>query len=521
MEVILSGYNVDTTVLKQLKDGTHDGSDNVTPEVISAAYARISRDPRSVDELRADSRKKVKAARRSNKNIVFQMSHHSVAEHAALNYDIIGISRLAIEALEAHRLCSFTEKSQRYITLDGDFVMPQEFTLDERNLFTELTTEQNNFYHKLLPKLTEYQFETNPDLAEVATEKKSGGVSDKNNREKNTLEGWAKEDARYVLNLATEGQLGFTANARNLEHVIRDLKYHHLAEVREIGDQLYQEAKKVVPSLIIMADENAFKETQGTTLQEDFLKNGRSDIRKATELLIEESNLFNNDDSQLEDFKEVSMEPIPKGYVDRLIISALIANNSSISIDEADLLYSHINNDTKLGYLKDCLQNLGKFDALPREFETADLTYEVIMSSSCYAQMKRHRMCTLLPKEYEINLGVTIPESVKAIGEEANFRTIIDQTEQFVAFIKKNHPNNPELSDYCLTNAHQRRVIVKTNIRELYHFSRMREDAHAQWDIRFKANKMVNLAKEVAPLTTMFTGGKHEFDSVREEIYKK
>ena len=228
MEVILSGYNVDTTVLKQLKDGTHDGSDNVTPEVISAAYARISRDPRSVDELRADSRKKVKAARRSNKNIVFQMSHHSVAEHAALNYDIIGISRLAIEALEAHRLCSFTEKSQRYITLDGDFVMPQEFTLDERNLFTELTTEQNNFYHKLLPKLTEYQFETNPDLAEVATEKKSGGVSDKNNREKNTLEGWAKEDARYVLNLATEGQLGFTANARNLEHVIRDLKYHHL-----------------------------------------------------------------------------------------------------------------------------------------------------------------------------------------------------------------------------------------------------------------------------------------------------
>jgi thymidylate synthase ThyX len=49
----------------------------------------------------------------------------------------------------------------------------------------------------------------------------------------------------------------------------------------------------------------------------------------------------------------------------------------------------------------------------------------------------------------------------------------------------------------------------------------MREDAHAQWDIRYKANKMVNLAKEVAPLTTMFMGGKHEFDNIRKEIYKK
>ena len=40
-----------------------------------------------------------------------------------LVFDILGCSRLAIEALEWHRLCSYTEKSQRYITLDGDFVV--------------------------------------------------------------------------------------------------------------------------------------------------------------------------------------------------------------------------------------------------------------------------------------------------------------------------------------------------------------------------------------------------------------
>ena len=516
MKVILSGYNVDTTVLEQLKKGTHDGSDNITPEVISAAYARISRDPRSVDELRAESRDKIKAARKSNKNIVFQMSHHSVAEHATLNYDVIGISRLAIEALEAHRLCSFTEKSQRYITLDGDFVMPKEFTSEEKELFTTLTEQHNNFYHLLLPKLMEYQKETNPDLAKIADEKQKKGKSDKNNREKNTLEGWAKEDARYILSLATEGQLGFTANALNLEHTLRHFKHHPLAEVREIGERLYQEAKEVVPSLIIMADEGAFKETTGTSLEETFLEFGEKNIVDATRKIISESFLPAVDNN------EIFLQPVfPEDGIDKKIMSTLISNNSNLNLVEAEYLYTNLNEEKKKEYIKNCLQNLGKFDALPREFETADLTFEVVMSSSCYAQMKRHRMCTLLPGNYDINLGVTIPESVKAVGEELQFKHVINRTEQFANLIHRNHPECPEIGDYCLTNAHQRKVIVKTNIRELHHFSRMREDAHAQWDIRYKANKMIEMAKEVAPLTTMFMGGKHEFDKVREGIYRK
>ena len=51
MKVILAGYNVDTEVLEDLKKTSRPRQD-VTPETISASYARISRDPRSVDELR-------------------------------------------------------------------------------------------------------------------------------------------------------------------------------------------------------------------------------------------------------------------------------------------------------------------------------------------------------------------------------------------------------------------------------------------------------------------------------------
>ncbi|MCK7506709.1 MAG: FAD-dependent thymidylate synthase [Desulfobacterales bacterium] len=53
------------------------------------------------------------------------------------------------------------------------------------------------------------------------------------------LEGWAKEDARYAIALATETQLGMTINARNLELMLRRLAAVGLAEARLYSEQLY------------------------------------------------------------------------------------------------------------------------------------------------------------------------------------------------------------------------------------------------------------------------------------------
>lgn len=46
------------------------------------------------------------------------MGHSSIAEHAVFNLDILGVSRLAVETIERFRLCSYTEKSQRYVRLE-------------------------------------------------------------------------------------------------------------------------------------------------------------------------------------------------------------------------------------------------------------------------------------------------------------------------------------------------------------------------------------------------------------------
>ncbi|HCX73461.1 MAG TPA: thymidylate synthase (FAD), partial [Candidatus Cloacimonas sp.] len=228
MQVVLAGYNVDSSVFSQ-----NAKKEVITPETISAAYARISRSKKTVTELRQQALLEVEKARKSNDKIIFEMGHNSIAEHAVFNLDIIGVSRFLVEFIQHSRLASFTEKSQRYVTLDGDFYLPAEIagTMLETE-FRELITQQNNTYKKLYKKACNY-------LEDVGFE-----------GSKRELKGKAKEDARYVLALATQTQLGITINARSLEKLLCRLDSLPWLEAAELKQKIEREIKGIAPSLI-------------------------------------------------------------------------------------------------------------------------------------------------------------------------------------------------------------------------------------------------------------------------------
>ena len=208
MEVILAGHNIDYEIIREFA-AEHPERQDLTPETVAAAYARISRNPRPVNELRMLARGEVEKARASNRNIVFEMGHSSIAEHAVFNLDILAVSRLLVEEIEKFRLASYTEKSQRYVLLQDDFVTPVEVRrAGLEGVFSENVRAQNRCYHNLFERLRPFVFDTHPELA-----------ADPANR--SLLEGWAKEDARYIIALATETQLEMTVNARSTELMIR------------------------------------------------------------------------------------------------------------------------------------------------------------------------------------------------------------------------------------------------------------------------------------------------------------
>jgi flavin-dependent thymidylate synthase len=483
MKILLAGYNLDYDIIRELKEKSGRKQD-LTPETISAAYARISRSPKPVNELREISREEVDKARQSNRNIVFEMGHSSVAEHAVFNIDVIGVSRLLVEEIEKFRLCSFTEKSQRYVLFNKDFVIPEEIkqtNLDD--LFVSTVEMQNDFYHALYEKLRPYVFTQNKSLAE-------------NPANKSMLEGWAKEDARYVISMATQTQLGMTINARNLELMLRRLAALPLAEGREYSEKLYAVTQDIAPSLI--------RYTKAT----DYDKLTRDNLRQAAQKFL---NKYSS--SKMQKKPPDAQLAFYSPAADIQVAAALLFASSDLNYTQCLRQAGKMSLKDKKVLFKKAFAHLQAHDAVLREMENADLLFELVLSSSCFAQIKRHRMSTIIAQEYNPQLGVTAPPSIKAIGEQANFVRIMRETQKAYEQIGK---KAPQAAAYILTNAHRKRVLMKFNAREMYHLARLRVDQHAQWDIRDLTEKMLKQARKVMPLTLMMACGKDSFS----EMYK-
>ncbi len=476
MRIKLAGFNVDVSELERAAEhmDTHvTGAPVFTPETISAAYARISRDPAPVDELRAKALEDVAKARRSNEQIVFGMGHASVAEHAVLNFDILGVSRLVIEAIEHARLCSYTEKSQRYTRLGEEFVVPVEVA--EAGLeaeFRSMVAAQHATYNRIVEALQEHML---------------AGRSDVGKEERKTIEGRAKEDARYVTSLAVSGQLGMTCNARNLEYMIRRLLRHPLHEAKTIGALLYSEARKAAPSLL--------RHLEPTPEQ----------VQAMLELELLVSEVGQGDcgphgcwDVRLLDWDRNG---------DNTIMAALLHEHVGMDLEACERLWRHMDPEQGDRLYRAVFAGLQEWDAPPRAFELARFRFELVVSASCFAQLKRHRMATILPQPYDPGLGITMPASIVEAGLGDLFMQVMNASEAMWGKLVDLRAVQP----YALTQAHRRRVVVEMNARELYHFSRLRQDAHAQWDIRAIADKMVAMARQACPLTMALACGKDSF----------
>ena len=62
---------------------------------------------------------------------LYRNGHHSVFEHIYFTFKIEGISRACSHQLVRHRMCSFTQRSQRYCSEDGfGYVTPPSIELE-------------------------------------------------------------------------------------------------------------------------------------------------------------------------------------------------------------------------------------------------------------------------------------------------------------------------------------------------------------------------------------------------------
>ena len=133
---------------------------------------------------------------------LYKNGHHSVFEHVYFTFKIEGISRACSHQLVRHRMCSFTQRSQRYCSEDGfGYVTPP--TMNDPSYAEEMDII-NNWYT--------YQQECN---------------------------NIPNEDVRYLLPNACETSLYLSCNLRELIHIANErLCTRAQWEIRDLVKQM-------------------------------------------------------------------------------------------------------------------------------------------------------------------------------------------------------------------------------------------------------------------------------------------
>ena len=98
------------------------------PEQVVAAAARLCYSASSVAELMEKSRNDREGLLRK----ILSLGHYSVLEHVSLTFGVEGISRACSHQLVRHRLASYSQQSQRYVSHEDRFSAVTPPTIAEK-----------------------------------------------------------------------------------------------------------------------------------------------------------------------------------------------------------------------------------------------------------------------------------------------------------------------------------------------------------------------------------------------------
>jgi len=188
------------------------------PEDVAAAAAQLCYSSSAIEQVLEKGRSRKEALLKK----ILSAGHFSVLEHANFTFGIEGISRACSHQLVRHRLASYSQQSQRYVSAADRFgiVVPDSIAEkpDLKARFNAFIGEAYALYEQL----------------------RAAGIP--------------AEDARFVLPNAVGTKLVVTMNARELRHFFQ-LRCCLRAqwEIRALAREMLKLAKAAAPLLFATA----------------------------------------------------------------------------------------------------------------------------------------------------------------------------------------------------------------------------------------------------------------------------
>jgi thymidylate synthase ThyX len=463
------------------------------PEVVKGAlFARYSRTPKSLrrlflDEFAGDitadgelTRMGQERAEKLYDRVFVEYGDDSVAQLGGVHLACEQASQLLCKALEWGRLAAYLEQSTRYMRYDdrpggrwratvptelaGTELKPRfEAFLDTAfEAYGRMYGPMENFYRERFPQ--------QPDDSDFVY--------------RQTIMAKTCDTLRVLLPAATRSNVGIFATGQSYEQLLMRLASHPLAEMREYGELMLVELRKVIPAFLKRVD----VDDRGVAWSR-YWQETRERVEEATGKALLGIAPEARDEVTLTDFD-------PEGEVK--VAAAVLYAAGQLPDDQLLEVARAMTPGERAGLLEASVGSRANRRHKPgRSWERTGYRFDVLCDYGAFRDLQRHRPLTIEWQPLGTQHGYEIPAEVEEAGLRGEWERVLEAsaaTEQELCAA-----GHEQAAQYAVSMAYKIRFVMQMSAREAMHLVELRSQPQGHPTYRRVAQAMHTEISRVHP----------------------
>ena len=436
--------------------------------------------------------------------VLLEYGDDSVAELGEAQIAIEGLSNIAVKKIEDRRIgLSYLEKSSRYVAWNKKENGKYRFYRDPKiteSRFADMYEESCNFsfdvYSKNIEPMINYVREKYPiekysfKDSRDGKEKLFSKLKNESDRKSASMiyRGSTKAKAldilRGLLPASTLTNVGITGNGRAFEYLLTVLGSSELNEEQDLASKIKKELDTTIKSFVRRADDkygNAFQK---------YLR----DVKNKSKIITAKE--IKPNPKKGASTKLVYYES-EKNSIDTVITSIMYEQSPSTSYQDILQQVKKMSKDKKVKIINEFAKiRTSRRHRPSRAFENIYYTFDLCNNFGMFRDFHRHRALTLERQLLTTDHGYNMPNEIKVLGIEKDFKDCMDKTKETFDKIRT---KLPEQGQYVVNFGYNYPYFMKMNLREACHLIELRTVPQGHVDYRRVAQQMFKQINRVHP----------------------
>jgi len=479
----------------------------ITPRQVDrgALMSRYSRTNKSMRRIFLDEFLKNKNRGEEFYNrVLLEYGDDSVAELGEAQIAIEGLSNIAVKKIEDRRIgLSYLEKSSRYVAWNKKEKGKYRFYRDSeimKSRFADMYEETCNFSFDVYSKnidpminyvrekypIEKYSFKDSTDGKEKSLSKlkNEGDIKSANMIYKGSTKAKALDILRGLLPASTLTNVGITGNGRAFEYLLTVLGSSELIEERDLASKIKKELDTTIKSFVRRADDKYGKAFQ------KYLR----DIKNKSKSIVVKELKSKPTIGVMTKIVDYESEKIA---MDKIITSIMYEQSPSTSYQNILHQVKKFSKEKKIKIIDEFVKlRTNRRHRPSRAFENVYYTFDLCNNFGMFRDFHRHRALTLERQLLTTDHGYSIPNEIKILGIEKDFKNSMNKTKETFEKIRKKYP---EQGQYVVNFAYNYPYFMKFNLREACHLIELRTVPQGHADYRRVAQQMFKQISKIHP----------------------